>query len=68
MESRWNQLRDVVSLALSIPDDRSLQIALAIADSPAYAPSSGGQTPRDDLDPEATRLRAGRDRRTGFSV
>ena len=58
MESRWNQLRDVVSLALSIPDDRSLQIALAIADSPAYAPSSGGQTPRDDLDPEATRLRA----------
>jgi RNA polymerase sigma-70 factor (ECF subfamily) len=58
VESRWNQLRDVVSLALSIPDDRSLQIALAIADSPAYAPSSGGQTPRDDLDPEATRLRA----------
>jgi RNA polymerase sigma-70 factor (ECF subfamily) len=51
-------LRVALSLALSTPDDRRLQIALAIADSPAYAPSSGGQTPYDDNDPEASRLRA----------
>ena len=58
MTSRWGMLRGVVSLALAIPDDRSLLVALAVADSPAYAPSSGGHTPRDDSDPEATRLRA----------
>ena len=58
MASRWDAVRDALSLALSIPDDSSLQIALAVADSPAYAPSSGGHTPRDDSDPEATRLRA----------
>jgi RNA polymerase sigma-70 factor (ECF subfamily) len=58
VNTRWSRLRDVMSLALAIPDDRSLQIALAVADSPAYAPSSGGPSPRDDLDPEATRLRA----------
>jgi RNA polymerase sigma-70 factor (ECF subfamily) len=51
-------LRFALSLANSIPDDRSLAIALALADSPAYAPSSGGPSPRDDHDPEATRLRA----------
>jgi RNA polymerase sigma-70 factor (ECF subfamily) len=54
----WSTLRDVVSLALATPDDRSLLVALAVADSPAYAPASGGNTPRDDSDPEATRLRA----------
>jgi RNA polymerase sigma-70 factor (ECF subfamily) len=56
--SHWIGLRDAVSLALSIPDDRALQIALTVTGSPAYAPSSGGHSPRDDQDPEATRLRA----------
>jgi RNA polymerase sigma-70 factor (ECF subfamily) len=56
--SRWTMLRDVLSLAMTTPDDSSLLIALAVADSPAYAPASGGHTPRDDHDPEATRLRA----------
>jgi RNA polymerase sigma-70 factor (ECF subfamily) len=59
--SYTNALRDAVSLALAIPDDRSLLVALAVADSPAYAPSSGAggsPSPRDDHDPEATRLRA----------
>jgi RNA polymerase sigma-70 factor (ECF subfamily) len=51
-------LRIALSLALATPDDRSLQIALALADSPAYAPANGPQSPRDDHDPEATRLRA----------
>nr|WP_254450722.1 sigma-70 family RNA polymerase sigma factor [Aeromicrobium stalagmiti] len=47
-----------MSLALAIPDDRSLQVALALADSPAYAPSNGSPVPHDDNDPEASRLRA----------
>jgi RNA polymerase sigma-70 factor (ECF subfamily) len=51
-------LRVALTLALAIPDDRSLQVALALAGSPAYAPSSGGRSPQDDDDPEATRLRA----------
>lgn len=51
-------LRIALSFALAIPDDRSLQAALALADSPAYVPSNGGPTPHDDNDPEATRLRA----------
>lgn len=52
-------LRDILSLALAIPDDRSLLIALSVADSPAYAPSDGSSgSPRDEHDPEATRLRA----------
>jgi RNA polymerase sigma-70 factor (ECF subfamily) len=51
-------LRTALSLALSTPDDRCLQVALALADSPAYAPSSGGPSPQDEHDPEATRLRA----------
>jgi RNA polymerase sigma-70 factor (ECF subfamily) len=51
-------LRFALSLALATPDDRSLLIALAMADSPAYAPSSGPSSPRDEDDPEATRLRA----------
>lgn len=51
-------LRVALSLALATPDDRRLQVALALADSPAYAPSGGGQVPYDDNDPEASRLRA----------
>jgi RNA polymerase sigma-70 factor (ECF subfamily) len=52
-------LRVALSLALATPDDRALQIALSVADSPAYAPSTGsGGSPSDDNDPEATRLRA----------
>lgn len=51
-------LRVALLHALTTPHDGSLQIALAISDSPAYAPSTGGQSPQDDNDPEATRLRA----------
>jgi len=51
-------LRVALSLALATPDDRALQIALSVADSPAYAPSNGSGSPSDDNDPEATRLRA----------
>ena len=58
MTSRWGMLRDALRLAMSIPDDHSLLVALAVPDSPAYAPASGGQAPRDDNDPEAMRLRA----------
>ncbi|MET0820372.1 MAG: sigma-70 family RNA polymerase sigma factor [Aeromicrobium sp.] len=58
MTSRWDTLRDALRLAMSTPDDRSLLVALAVPDSPAYAPASGGQPPRDDSDPEAMRLRA----------
>ena len=58
MEIRLDALRVALSIALATPDDRTLQIALAAADSPAYAPSNGGPTPHDDHDPEATRLRA----------
>jgi RNA polymerase sigma-70 factor (ECF subfamily) len=47
-----------LSLALATPDDRSLLIALAVADSPAYAPSNGTSSPHDEHDPEASRLRA----------
>jgi RNA polymerase sigma-70 factor (ECF subfamily) len=53
-----NGLRAALALALATPDDRSLLVALAIADSPAYAPSNGTPGPHDDHDPEATRLRA----------
>ena len=58
MASQWESLRVALTLALATPDDRSLQVALALADSPAYAPSTGGQSPQDEHDPEATRLRA----------
>jgi RNA polymerase sigma-70 factor (ECF subfamily) len=51
-------LRFALSLALATPDDRRLQVALALADSPAYAPSNGSPAPYDDNDPEASRLRA----------
>jgi RNA polymerase sigma-70 factor (TIGR02952 family) len=56
--SRWEPLRVALTLALTLPDDRALQIALAVADSPAYAPSFDGQPPPGDDDPQATRLRA----------
>ncbi|MGA8987914.1 sigma-70 family RNA polymerase sigma factor [Aeromicrobium sp.] len=52
-------LREALSLSLAIPDDRSLLVALSVASSPAYAPSTGNSpSPHDDHDPEATRLRA----------
>lgn len=58
MASRWDALRVAMTLSWAMPDDHALQIALAVADSPAYAPSSGSHSPQDDSDPEATRLRA----------
>jgi RNA polymerase sigma-70 factor (ECF subfamily) len=58
VRSAMESLRDALSLALAIPDDRALHIALSVADSPAYAASNGGSSPQDDNDPEATRLRA----------
>jgi RNA polymerase sigma-70 factor, ECF subfamily len=52
-------LRTALSYALMGLDDRSLAIALTVADSPAYAPSDGSSPrPEDHFDPEATRLRA----------
>jgi RNA polymerase sigma-70 factor (ECF subfamily) len=57
--STTESLRAALLLALTIPDDRSLLVALSGSDSsPAYAPSDGGRSPQDDDDPEATRLRA----------
>jgi RNA polymerase sigma-70 factor (ECF subfamily) len=54
-----NALRTALSHALMGLDDRSLAIALTVADSPAYAPSDGSSPgPDDHFDPEATRLRA----------
>ena len=58
MRNTTSGLRVALSLALATPDDRALQIALSVADSPAYAPSTGSGSPSDDNDPEATRLRA----------
>ena len=58
MRITTDALRVALSLALATPDDRSLLIALSVADSPAYAPSTGSGSPSDDNDPEATRLRA----------
>ncbi|KQV74303.1 RNA polymerase subunit sigma-70 [Aeromicrobium sp. Root344] len=58
MRNTTSRLRVALSLALATPDDRSLLVALALADSPAYAPSTGSSSPQDDQDPEATRLRA----------
>ena len=53
-------LRDALSYALMGLDDRTLAIALTVADSPAYAPSNGSPPGPDDegFDPEASRLRA----------
>ncbi|WP_332643875.1 sigma-70 family RNA polymerase sigma factor [Aeromicrobium sp.] len=53
-------LRDALSYALMGLDNRQLAIALTVADSPAYAPSTGsGPGPDDEgFDPEASRLRA----------
>lgn len=58
MNSDMRGVRFALTLSLTMPDDRSLQVALALADSPAYAPSTDGGSPHDDHDPEATRLRA----------
>ncbi|MCD9200068.1 sigma-70 family RNA polymerase sigma factor [Aeromicrobium wangtongii] len=58
MRSRWESLRGALVLAASMPDDRALQIALALADSSAYAAMPNGRAPQGDHDPEATRLRA----------
>jgi RNA polymerase sigma-70 factor (ECF subfamily) len=58
VRSGMDGLRVALTLALATPDDRALGIALSVADSPAYAPSNGGPAPRDDDDPQATRLRA----------
>lgn len=58
MRDSSRALRVALSLAFAMPDDRSLQVALALADSPAYAPSNGSPVPHDDNDPEASRLRA----------
>jgi RNA polymerase sigma-70 factor (ECF subfamily) len=53
-------LRATLALALDLPDDRALAIALASTRSPAtLTPGSGGDTPPDpELDAEGTRLRA----------
>jgi RNA polymerase sigma-70 factor (ECF subfamily) len=58
VRSGWESLRDALVLAARMPDAHSLGIALALADSPAFAATPGGQAPQDDNDPEATRLRA----------
>ena len=57
---RTTALRDALSYALLGLDDRSLAIALTVADSPAYASSSSSSLGPDDegFDPEASRLRA----------
>jgi RNA polymerase sigma-70 factor (ECF subfamily) len=54
----FDALRSALLLAIAMPHDRTLQIALSSSDSPAYAPTSGGPPPRDEHDPEAMRLRA----------
>ena len=54
-------LRATLALALELPDDRALAIALATTHSPATLSSGGssGDTPPDpELDAEGTRLRA----------
>jgi RNA polymerase sigma-70 factor (ECF subfamily) len=58
VDSRWELLRVAMTLALATPDDRSLQIALAMADPSALSPSSGGPSPEGVHDAEAVRLRA----------
>lgn len=53
-------LRAALTLALEIPDDRSLAIALATTHSPGTTSPGGGShgAPDPELDPEADRLRA----------
>jgi RNA polymerase sigma-70 factor (ECF subfamily) len=52
-------LRASLALALDIPDDRALAIALATTQSPAaFSPGSNDTPPDPDLDPEGVRLRA----------
>ena len=59
MRTSTAALRVALSHALMGMDDRSLAIALTVADSPAYVPSDGSSpSPQDHFDPEATRLRA----------
>lgn len=58
MRTTTNALRVALSLAHACPDDRSLLVALSLADSPSYAASPSPPGPEGDLDPEATRLRA----------
>ena len=58
MRTTTSVLRAALSQALAIPDDRSLAMALSVADSPSYAPYSGSSGPDENADPEATRLRA----------
>lgn len=55
---QWGDLRAVVALASTLPDDRSLLVALALAEpSSPYSPSGGTAQDHDD-DPDASRLRA----------
>lgn len=58
MTSDMRGIRRILSIALATADDRSLQVALAVSDSPAYSSSGGGSSASDDHDPEASRLRA----------
>ena len=59
MRTNTTMLRVALSHALMGLDGRSLAIGLSVADSPAYAPSTGsGLGPNEHFDPEATRLRA----------
>ena len=52
-------LRLALTLALDIPDDRSLAVALATTHSPAaYSPGHGSPDLDPDADPESSRLRA----------
>src|SRR5688572_7035800 len=52
-------LRATLALALELPDDRALAIALAATRSPATLTPGGADTPPDpELDAEGTRLRA----------
>ncbi len=60
MMASTSALRATLALALDLPDDRALAIALATTRSPArLSPGGSGDTPPDpELDAEATRLRA----------
>ena len=60
MISSTTALRLALSLALEIPDNRALGIALTTTHSPStFSPGGNGLGPHDvDPDPEGTRLRA----------
>lgn len=55
---QWGELRAVVALAHAHPDDRSLLIALASAETSSHFSPAGGSPQDHDDDPEAGRLRA----------